>query len=758
MDALESRLLLAASATRLTDIIAGADSSVLFSDPTFFGSNRSAALGNKLIFVASDDQRGEEIWVSDGTESGTQILKDINPGPGSSQVGQMTIGNGVVYFIAHDGAAGSPRWQVWKTNGTPGGTTQITTFAPTANAGNTGFIAYSNGRLFVEQRGSSAYSIWVNDGADQDALHFIKEYPAGSLFEGVTSNGRLFFEENAQLWTSDGTTGGTVQLTNLVNSPGFDVNNMFNNQVYFRSFIPDNGNGGFGTGLFKSNGTQGGTGQIGTQLFSTGPDHFTVSGGKLYFAATGTAGQGNQIWSTDGATVTKVTSLNTSTDTLRDLTDVNGTLFFTASIGGAARRLFKLSGSSATAVPLPSGGGGTSPGQMENVGGTLFFNALDASSRATLFQSDGTKIEAVGGDPGFNPTGLINVNGTLYYCAEDLAHGYELHRTGGGGSTPTVPKLTLSLSADKIEIEKGQKIAFTAKVSKGIEVDAWNWDFDDGTTKNGDATETHKFEEAGEYKVTLLITTSDNRTKKKSIDVIVKEPALKIKLKITTPAASSTYIPTPLLGVVTNMNKFKNVTVTIDWSEGPVYTIKPKADGQFFVSSAYSTLGVKNITVTARDDKNHTGEKTKTIVVAETVWPDPLDAANKALGFLNFAIGGTSKADNIQVKVRKPTTNLFQSLITPSTVITDPSAQTLDIIFNNTVVTSFITTATDVIDIFSGEGADTIVIGSGVKASVRINGGKGNDTLTGGGGNDTITGGAGTDVIKGGKGTNTVKQ
>ncbi len=55
------------------DINPGSDGSY----PNYF-----TEIDNQLYFTADDSENGNELWVSDGTSEGTQLVKDINPGIG----------------------------------------------------------------------------------------------------------------------------------------------------------------------------------------------------------------------------------------------------------------------------------------------------------------------------------------------------------------------------------------------------------------------------------------------------------------------------------------------------------------------------------------------------------------------------------------------------------------------------------------------------------------------------------------------------
>ncbi|MFK7905572.1 MAG: hypothetical protein AB8B69_10625, partial [Chitinophagales bacterium] len=70
-----------------------AEGAYLYSDLTEFD--------NKLFFVFEDEEHGIELWVSDGSESGTRIFEDVNIGMGNSQPRYLTVIGDYLYFIAN---------------------------------------------------------------------------------------------------------------------------------------------------------------------------------------------------------------------------------------------------------------------------------------------------------------------------------------------------------------------------------------------------------------------------------------------------------------------------------------------------------------------------------------------------------------------------------------------------------------------------------------------------------------------------------
>ena len=87
-------------------------------------------IGNTLYFEVDDVSTGVELWKTDGTTSGTSMVKDINVGSNgyewSSPQYHHSIGD-TLFFIADDGIHGA---ELWRTNGTSSGTMLVEDYNP----------------------------------------------------------------------------------------------------------------------------------------------------------------------------------------------------------------------------------------------------------------------------------------------------------------------------------------------------------------------------------------------------------------------------------------------------------------------------------------------------------------------------------------------------------------------------------------------------------------------------------------------------
>jgi len=84
-------------------------------------------MGGRLFFAACNLTAGCELWRSDGTDAGTVLVKDIDPGLFSSTPGWLTGAGNRLYFVACDGPTGC---EPWVSDGTGAGTHRVDDIAP----------------------------------------------------------------------------------------------------------------------------------------------------------------------------------------------------------------------------------------------------------------------------------------------------------------------------------------------------------------------------------------------------------------------------------------------------------------------------------------------------------------------------------------------------------------------------------------------------------------------------------------------------
>ncbi|MEZ4707368.1 MAG: hypothetical protein R3A44_09195 [Caldilineaceae bacterium] len=84
------------------------------------GSGELTVFNEKLYFTAADDQHGAEIWTSDGTITGTEMLQEIHPGVDVYGPTDLYVEGDYIYF-RYPQASGSQEMALWRTDGTPTG-------------------------------------------------------------------------------------------------------------------------------------------------------------------------------------------------------------------------------------------------------------------------------------------------------------------------------------------------------------------------------------------------------------------------------------------------------------------------------------------------------------------------------------------------------------------------------------------------------------------------------------------------------------
>jgi ELWxxDGT repeat protein len=440
------------------DIFAGSPAGFEEDDFEFFPGATIA------YFFADSRNLGLELWKTDGTEAGTQLVKDLNPGSDSSRFYGSAIAVADTLYFAFEDDDGS---ELWSSDGTSGGTSQVKDINPGSNGSNPEEFVIFDGRVYFHaDDGENGDELWVTDGT-KDGTLMLKDINDNGT---DSSNPRNFFEFNnklyfgardnangSELWVTDGNSNGTEMVFNI--APGNENSNPsefieFNNNLYFAA---DDGNSG--RELWKTDGTE-----VGTVLVevinmnnaggdSSNPREMVVLGNKLYFLADD--GNGQEIWSTDSEVMTTteaVTDLTTIDNrSPEDLFSDGSKLYFNAADAVNGREPWVSDGTTlgtALLADINVGDGDSGPSKFAAVGakvliGSFQFNPginqqegyIDAS--AELWASDGTpmgteilkEINTTNDSSGTN--NFTEFLGQLFFTARDETRGEELWKSDG---------------------------------------------------------------------------------------------------------------------------------------------------------------------------------------------------------------------------------------------------------------------------------------------------------------------------------------
>lgn len=420
------------------------------------GDNTSAprdfcAVGEILYFTANDRVHGRELWRSDGTEGGTVMVKDILPGAGGEfeeeQPARLTAVGNTLYFTVDDGVHGR---EMWKSDGTATGTVMVKDILPNRAPSNPDRLTVLNGVLhFRAVNSKGRESLWRTDGTAEGTVEIADinvSYSGGSVPDPMTvMNGNFYFTADdgihgEELWKSDGTPAGTAMLKDIYTGapnpaiyPPYYLTAL-GNTLYFTA-----NDGVAGEELWKTDGTPDGTvlvKNIYTGPLDIYPHSLAASGNTLYFIADdGTTGW--ELWRSDGTEdgTRLVKNINQGQDTAYPLllTDAGGTLFFVAGDEEHGQELWRSDGTDNGTFMVKDTKPGPDSGMgdlaiMKAVGSKLFFVPNDGE----LWTSDGTPEGTVligerapeGDAP--SPESLTVINGKLFYSAFTPALGREL--------------------------------------------------------------------------------------------------------------------------------------------------------------------------------------------------------------------------------------------------------------------------------------------------------------------------------------------
>lgn len=272
---------------------------------------RMIEYNGKLLFRARTAAQGIEPWISDGTEAGTVLLKDINDNPsvstGNSNADNFTVYKNKVYFKARDAVNGD---ELWVTDGTTEGTIMLKNIHPTANGNPIDIVIFKDLLFFTATDNTSSSELWVSDGTAEGTRLFLDINPGSGVgnpgSKTVIGNYMYFSASNGangnEIWRTDGTVEGTKMIKDIRAGTANGLPSRFfgfNNEVYFR--VNDGTNG---VELWKTDGTEEGTvlvKDIRPGSGNSNPDNFFIVNNRLYFTADDGV-NGVELWVTDGTT------------------------------------------------------------------------------------------------------------------------------------------------------------------------------------------------------------------------------------------------------------------------------------------------------------------------------------------------------------------------------------------------------------------------------------------------------------------------
>ncbi len=405
-----------------------------------FTPNNLTKVGDRLFFTADDGTNGEELWVSDGTVSGTNMVKNLNTASSTgSYIGGLNAVGESVFFSADDGTG----QKLWKSDGTDSGTVlvanvDIETSVKFAQIGST---------VFMNARAPSGYELWKTDGTSAGTLRVKQILPSGESYpRNLTVMGSaLYFRASdatgQSFWRSDGTESGTTKVSSVAPENLFSTGSAL-------FFSGNDGTSGYE--LWKSDGTTLGTTRLkdiraGSGSSNSSPSRFASVGSTVFFRANdGT--NGTELWKTDGTEIgTEMIEIRAGSDSSSPihLTSLAGKLVFRATNDGVSNSLWLSNGSSSGTQRLKT----VSVREdtlFATIDDTVFFTANDGATGNELWKSDGTEngtqrvSDIVTGSSGSTPEQLTPVAGKLFFKADSALYVLTVTvpiSSGGSGSS-----------------------------------------------------------------------------------------------------------------------------------------------------------------------------------------------------------------------------------------------------------------------------------------------------------------------------------
>ncbi len=335
------------------------------------------SFNNRLCFVATVNDYGPEPWITDGTAQNTYLLKDIIPGSATVFPDLFTTVDSFLYFVSYP-------WDLWESRGTAETTRQITSSTTSPSC----MMAFRSKLYFSDL----IYTLRRYDRADDTVTIIFRDYDI-DLENFVAADSLLYFTAykdgyGLELWVTNGDQGNIKPVKDI--NPGAYDGNISNwltvgNKLYFSA------DDGFnGQEIWVSDGTEDGTVMISDIIPGAGGSHphsLIHDSTYVYFIADMGVDQTDRIWRTDG-TMAGTEMLTGHYEQPSEIAVMNDTLYFSAYNEDCGGELFYCTDFKNGALPycdINPGPVSSHPSNLTVMNNQLFFLASTNDYGRELF-------------------------------------------------------------------------------------------------------------------------------------------------------------------------------------------------------------------------------------------------------------------------------------------------------------------------------------------------------------------------------------
>jgi ELWxxDGT repeat protein len=266
---------------------------------------------------------------SNGTESGTTVIKDFGvPTMGSNPAEMVTVNNLIYFRTQPENTDSGPQAELWRTDGTTEGTVKLADTGP-------GYEMEPVGnKLFFTATADYGWGLYVTEGTPETTVLLAGSVDSNLPYGLTNVNGVLYYYNvHGELWRTNGSEPVLVRDLRLINS----VTNV-NGQAFVLAGLPGNG-----LELWRTNGV--GTlirvKTIRTDYAEPADYNGTTNIGRFFYFIADDGVHGHEIWRSDGTALgtymmfnineqDETGSFSSRENDIRALTVSNNKLYFSA--------------------------------------------------------------------------------------------------------------------------------------------------------------------------------------------------------------------------------------------------------------------------------------------------------------------------------------------------------------------------------------------------------------------------------------------